>query len=86
MADDNLRPFLRIQTDAWLILLRDKLAADILANVKFVSLSLGGKSVGQQEAVPTLTLASQLGEVLAERDIMPVGISAPVRMTVARFA
>lgn len=86
MADDNLRPFLRIQTDAWLILLRDKLAADILANVKYVSLSLGGKAVGQQEAVPTLTLASQLGEVLAERDILPVGISAPTRMTVARFA
>ena len=81
----DLRPFLRIQNDAWLNALRDKLAEDILANVMTTSFSHVGKSGTQQVQVNTADLANQLAEVLMERDIGGASAQAPVRMTLARI-
>ena len=53
----NITNFLRLQTDVWLTKLSDKVAADLLQNVEFTSLSLGGKAVGQKQAIRTDVLA-----------------------------
>jgi len=86
MATRDIRPFLRLQTNAWLTALRDKLATDITNNVVYTSLSFAGKAVGQQEAMNTIALAQQLADVLVERGQEGSDYKAKDRMTVARFA
>lgn len=83
MAD--LRPFLRLQDNAYLEELRDKLAEDLLANVKTTSFTLNGKSGGQETHVPVPDLAAALTEVLEERGLVPAGNEPTARMTLARF-
>lgn len=84
MAD--LRPFLRLQSDGWLESLRDKLAEDLLANLKVTSFTINGRSGGQESHVPVDRLAEALTAVLEERGLIPSGNATTVRMTVARFA
>lgn len=85
MAAD-LRPFLRLQSNDWLEALRDKLAEDLLANVKTTSVSLNGKASGQETHVPIDVLAEHLTAVLEERGLIPGDASQTVRMTLPRFA
>lgn len=81
----DLRGFLRLQTDAWLISLRDKLAEDLLANRRTTSFSYVGKSGTSEAEVPTADIASQLADILVERNVQGAGVQAPTRMTIARF-
>ena len=86
MAAPDVKGFLRLQDDSWLTSLRDKLAADLLANVEFTSLSFAGKTVGQRNRIATARLAEQLTEVLIDRGLAPSTYVAKPQMTVARFA
>lgn len=69
MAD--IRQFLRLQTNDYLEAMRDKVAADLLANVQTTSFSLNGKTGAQAVHVPVADLAEQLTQVLSERGIVP---------------
>lgn len=80
-----MRPFLRLQSDAWLISLRDKLAEDLLANQRTTSFAYVGKSGTTDLQVPTAELANMLADVLMERNIEGAATKAATRMTVARF-
>lgn len=82
----DLRPFLRIQSDAWLIALRDKLSEDLLSNSRTTSFSYTGKAGAQELQVPTADLANHLADVLSEKNIEGAGARAATRMTIARFA
>ncbi len=86
MAAVDIKAFLRLQTDAWLMQLRDKVAADLLENVEYTALNFAGKSVGQRQRVSTARLAAQLAEILVERDLAPTGHNPQPQMTIARFA
>jgi hypothetical protein len=81
----DLRPFLRLQSDPWLEALRDKLAADLLANVKTTSVSLNGKANSQETHVAVADLAEQLTTVLEERGLIPGEAATTHRMGVVRF-
>lgn len=81
----DLRPFLRLQSDAWLISLRDKLAEDLLANQRTTSFAYVGKSGTTETQVPTAELATMLADVLMERNVQGAGAQSPTRMTIARF-
>ena len=82
----NITNFLRLQTDDWLTSLATKVADDLLENVEYTSLSLGGKAVGQQKAVKTDVLAEQLALVLTERGLGGAQQDAArPRQTVAQF-
>lgn len=81
----DIRAFFRLQSDAWLIALRDKVADDILANKRTTSFSYVGKAGTSQAEIPTADLANQLADILTEKNIQGAGESAPTRMTLARF-
>lgn len=81
----DLRPFLRLQSDDYLEALRDKLSEELLSNVKTTSVSINGKSSGQETHVPIAELAQHLTEILEERGLIPAGNAKTVRMTVPRF-
>lgn len=76
--------FLTLLTDAEMATLRDKLKAKLLDNVRYVSLSIAGKSVGQTELVDSAFLMGLVASELRRRNLSD--IAAPARRTVARFA
>jgi hypothetical protein len=81
----DIRPFLRLQSDDWLTALRDKLASDLLANVRYTAITLNGKTTAQDTQFQTAEMAKQLAEVLIERGLQGAAYIAPTRTTLARF-
>ncbi len=81
----DLRPFLRLQSDDWLTALRDKVADDLLRNVRYTAITLNGKTTAQENQFQTGELARQLADVLIERGLQGDSYVAPTRMTLARF-
>jgi hypothetical protein len=84
MASD-IKAFLRLQSADFLTALRDKVSEDILANRLETSMSLNGKSSGQQVVIPVADLAAQLADVLEQRGLIPDGLTAAPRMTLPMF-
>ena len=83
----DLKAFLRLQTDAWLLELRDKVASDLAKNVSYTNLSMGGnKNVSQQQLVKVEQLASDLAIVIVERGLQGTEYKAPTRLSVGRIA
>lgn len=82
MAD--IRPFLRLQTDAWLQTLQARVSDAVLQGAVTTSFSNSGQSGSKELVLPTAELASQLTDVLIEKEI--VTGTASTRMTFARFA
>lgn len=83
MAD--IRQFLRLQSNDYLEAMRDKVAADLLANVQTTSFSLNGKTGAQAVHVPLSDLAEQLTQVLSERGLVPSDYNDGNSMGLVRF-
>lgn len=84
MNDGHISDFLRTFTDPELASLRDKLRAKLLTNTRYVSLSIAGKSVAQDELVPSSLLMGLVAGELRRRGL--ITDPSPSRRTVARFA
>ena len=82
----NVRKFLRLQSDSWLLNQRDVLANQLATNVEYTSLSMGGKSVGQRTRIRVVDYADALVDVLVERGIEGSDYTKPTRMVRARFS
>ena len=80
---EDLRPFLRTQSDSFLTSLQSTVAEAISQNTFHVSLQVAGKGVSQRRDIPVLKLAAQLADVLEERGLATS--IASERMTIARF-
>jgi hypothetical protein len=83
MLTSDIRGFLDLMTDDWLIAMRDKLAEAILANNRTTSFSYVGKSGTSNYEIATADLAQQLSDVFRARGIG--GVAPQTRMTAARF-
>jgi hypothetical protein len=83
MASD-ITAFLKLQSDAWLLTLKDRVADAILAGSVTVSFSNASQSGSQELVLPTDELANQLTTVLIDKSL--VTGTKPARMTFARFA
>jgi len=83
MASD-ITAFLKLQSDAWLLTLKDRVSDAILAGSVTVSFSNASQSGSQELVLPTDELASQLTTVLIDKSL--VTGTKPARMTFARFA
>jgi hypothetical protein len=81
----NVKAFLLLQSNDWLTALRDKVAEDLLANRLETSMSLNGKSSGQQTHVPIADLSEALAEVLVQRGLEDTDLDPPARMTLPMF-
>ena len=79
----DLKPFLRIQSDAWLLSLRDRVADAVLKNATTISFSNSGQSATMDKVMNVPELSIQLTEVLIEKSL--VTGTKPVRTTLARF-
>jgi len=82
MAD--LRPFLRLQTDAYLNTLKSRVGDSVLQGAVTTSFSNSGQSGTKELVLPTAELSAQLTDVLHEKGL--VTGTKPNRMTFARFA
>ena len=80
----DVRPFLRLQTDEWLLTLKSRVAEAILANATTVSFSNSSQSGSKQVVLPPAELSAQLTDVLIEKSL--VTGTKTTRMTFARFA
>jgi hypothetical protein len=80
----DVRPFLRLQSDAWLLTLKDRVADAILQNYVTIAFSNSGQSGTKQVVMPPVELSSQLVDVLIEKSL--VSGTATTRMTFARFS
>ena len=80
----DLKPFLRFQTDAWLLTLKDRVAEAVLQNAVTIAFSNSSQSGTKQTVMNTVELSSQLTDVLIEKAL--VTGTATTRMTFARFA
>ena len=79
----NVKPFLRLQSDAWLLTLRDKVADAILNNSVTVDFSNSSQSGTKQMVMNPAELSAQLTDVLIEKSL--VSGTKSTRMTFARF-
>ena len=79
----NVKPFLRIQSDAWLLTLRDKVADAILNNSVTIAFSNSSQSGTKQMVMNPAELSAQLTDVLIEKSL--VSGTKSTRMTFARF-
>lgn len=79
----NVKPFLRIQSDAWLLTLRDKVADALLSNAVTIAFSNSGQSGTKQMVMSPVELSAQLTDVLIEKSL--VSGTATTRQTLARF-
>ena len=79
----NLKPFLRLQSDSWLLSLKDRVAEAILNNAVTVAFSNSGQSGTKQVVMPPAELSAQLTDVLIEKSL--VSGTATTRQTLARF-
>jgi hypothetical protein len=80
----DLRPFLRLQSDAWLTTLQERVADAILQNSVTIAFSNSSQSGSKQVVMNPVELSSQLTDVLIEKSL--VTGTATTRMTFARFA
>ena len=80
----DLRPFLRLQSDAWLLTLKDRVAEAVLNNSVTIAFSNSSQSGTKETVMNTVELSSQLTDVLIEKSL--VTGTATTRMTFARFA
>lgn len=81
----NLKAFLRLQSKDFLSALHEKVKEDLLANRMETSMSLNGKSSGQQTHVPVAELAADLAEVLEARGLIDEDLDPAPRMTLPMF-
>lgn len=79
----NVKPFLRLQSDAWLLTLRDKVADAILNNSVTIAFSNSSQSGTKQMVMNPVELSAQLTDVLIEKSL--VSGTKSTRMTFARF-
>jgi hypothetical protein len=79
----NVKPFLRLQSDAWLLTLRDKVADAILNNSVTIGFSNSSQSGTKQIVMSPAELSVQLTDVLIEKSL--VSGTKSTRMTFARF-
>ena len=84
MASD-ITAFLKLQEDAYLLTLKERVADAILAGSATTSFSNASQSGSQELVMPTDELAAQLTAVLIEKGLAN-GATKPTRMTFARFA
>lgn len=80
----DVRPFLRLQSNAWLNTLKDRVADSLLQGAVNVSFSNSSQSGTKELVLPTAELSAQLTDVLHEKGL--VSGTKPTRMTFARFA
>lgn len=80
----NVKPFLRLQTDAWLLSLKDRVADAILNNSVTIGFSNSSQSGTKQVVMPPAELSAQLTDVLIEKSL--VSGTKTTRQTFARFA
>ncbi len=81
----KLHRFLSLQSDTYLLTMRDKLSEDLAQGTEMTSLSMGGKTVGQRSMVKVEDLCDALVDVLVERNLQGTDYTKPTRMTKARF-
>lgn len=79
----DVRAFLRLQTDAYLLTLKERVADAVLSGSVNVSFSNASQSGTRELVLPTAEMAAQLTDILHEKSL--VTGTKPVRMTVARF-
>jgi len=79
----DVRPFLRLQTDDWLLLLKSRVAQAILDNSTTVSFSNSSQSGSKQTVLPPAELSAQLTDVLIEKSL--VSGTKRAGLTFARF-
>ncbi len=82
--EQGIVAFVRTLADPQLLALRDDLKEKLLTNTRLISLSTGGKAIGQMELVDSSTLMGIVAAELQRRGLVPVN-PAPARRTVARF-
>ena len=82
----NIRKYLRLMSNEWLLAQRDVVANQLASNVEFTTLSMGGKSVGQRTRIRVIDYADALADVLVERGIEGDDYTKPTRMVRARFS
>ena len=80
----DLRPFLRLQSDAWLTTLQERVADAILQNSVTIAFSNSSQSGSKQVVMNPVELSSQLTDVHIEKSLLTG--TATTRMTFARFA
>jgi hypothetical protein len=80
----NIKPFLRLQTDAWLLTLKDRVADAILNNSVTIAFSNSSQSGTKQVVMPPAELSAQLTDVLIEKSL--VSGTATTKQTFARFS
>lgn len=80
----NIKPFLRLQSDAWLLTLKDRVADAILNNSVTIAFSNSSQSGTKQVVMPPAELSSQLTDVLIEKSL--VSGTATTKQTFARFS
>lgn len=79
----NVKPFLRLQSDAWLLSLRDRVADAILNNSITIGFSNSSQSGTKEKVMNPVELSAQLTDVLIEKSL--VSGTKSTRMTFARF-
>ena len=84
MASD-ITAFLNLQSDGYLLTLKERVADAIWAGSVTVSFSNASQSGSMQLVMPTDELAAQLTTVLIAKGLAN-GATKPTRMTFARFA
>ena len=80
----NIKPFLRLQTDAWLLTLKDRVGDAILNNSVTIAFSNSSQSGTKQVVMPPAELSAQLTDVLIEKSL--VSGTATTKQTFARFS
>ncbi len=82
--EQGIIAFVRTLANDKLLALRDDLQEKLLTNTRLISISTGGKAVGQMELVESATLMGIVAAELQRRELVPAN-PAPARRTVARF-
>ena len=80
----DLRSFLRLQSNSWLLTLKERVADAVLSGAVTTSFSNASQSGTRELVMPTDELAAQLTPILIEKGL--VTGTKPVRMTFARFS
>jgi hypothetical protein len=80
----NIKPFLRLQSDAWLLTLKDRVADAILNNSVTIAFSNSSQSGTKQVVMPPAELSAQLTDVLIEKSL--VSGTVTTKQTFARFS